>query len=261
MRESQVRAALRDVPLGGLRVFQRVGSTNDAAMGWIRESAPDSALVVADEQTHGRGRAGRQWHTPPGRALAFSLVLRPTAEEAPWASRLAGLGCLAVTDALAGLDLEAAIKWPNDVLLGGKKVAGVLTESIWNGESLSAAILGIGINVLEGSAPSSETLFRATTVESEMGTPPDRLHILRACISGLLMWRSQLASDRLWQVWQDRLAYVGEMVMLTAAGGEDVEAVLIGLERDGSLLLRGEAGPMHVGAGDMHLRSSNDRIT
>ena len=70
-------------------------------------------------------------------------------------------------DALAELQLEAAIKWPNDVLLGGKKVAGVLAESIWNGESLSATILGIGINVLEGSAPSSQTLFPATTLESE----------------------------------------------------------------------------------------------
>jgi BirA family biotin operon repressor/biotin-[acetyl-CoA-carboxylase] ligase len=260
MLESEVRAALRDMPLGGLRVYERVGSTNDEALAWAHEAAPDLALVVADEQTAGRGRSGRHWHTPPGRALAFSLVMRPTAEEASCASRLAGLGCLAVTDALAQLGLEAAIKWPNDVLLGGKKVTGVLAESVWIGGSLRAAIVGIGINVLEGSAPSSRSLFPTTTVESETGRPPDRLQLLRACVSALLRWRSQLASDAFWNAWNDRLAYVGETVTLTAGGRQDMHGVLVGLERDGSLLLHTDHGPVHVEAGDIHLRHSNDRI-
>jgi BirA family biotin operon repressor/biotin-[acetyl-CoA-carboxylase] ligase len=260
MQESEVRAALRDVPLGGLRFFQQVGSTNDAALAWAGEAAPDLALVVADEQTAGRGRAGRQWHTPPGKALAFSLVMRPTAEEASWAPRLPGLGCLAVTDALAELELEAAIKWPNDVLLGGKKVTGVLAESVWIGESLSATILGVGINVLEGSTPGPGTLFPATTIESAIGRPTDRLRLLRACIAALLRWRSQLASDRFWRAWQDRLAYVGQTVTLTGGGRHDMEGVLVGLERDGSLLLRAEDATVRVEAGDIHLRRSNDRI-
>ena len=260
MLESEVRAALRDLPLGGLRVYRRIGSTNDAALAWAQEAAPDLALVVTDEQTAGRGRAGRWWYTPPGKALAFSLVLRPIPEEVAWASRLAGLGCLAVTDALADFGLEAAIKWPNDVLLGGRKVAGVLAESSWTGDSLNATILGVGINVLEGSAPSSGTIFPATTLESEMGRPPSRLRLLRACISALLVWRSQLTSDRFWRVWQSRLAYAGKTVILTAPGRQNLEAVLIGLERDGSLLLQTEDGPLHVQAGDIHLRRTNDRI-
>jgi BirA family transcriptional regulator, biotin operon repressor / biotin---[acetyl-CoA-carboxylase] ligase len=260
MHESELRAALRDVPLGGLRVFQRIGSTNDAALAWAREAGPDQALVVADEQTAGRGRSGRVWHTPPDKALAFSLLLRPTMEEASQASRLAGLGCLAVTDALGELGLSAAIKWPNDVLLNGRKVAGVLAESIWNGESLHAAVLGIGINVLLGSTPTSGTLFPATTIEAEMGTAPDRIKLLRACVSALLMWRGELSSDRFWVVWQDRLAYIGEMVVLTAGRQERQEAQLVGLESDGSLLLRTADGPLHVQAGDIHLRRSDDRI-
>jgi BirA family biotin operon repressor/biotin-[acetyl-CoA-carboxylase] ligase len=261
MLETEVGAALRDMPLGGLRVFQRVGSTNDAALAWAREAAPDLTLVVADEQTAGRGRAGRQWHTPPGKALAFSLLLRPTADEAALASRLAGLGCLAVTDVLGDLGLSATIKWPNDVLLSGKKVAGVLAESVWIGESLSAAVVGIGVNVLVGSAPTTDTLFPATSVEAENGTAPDRLDFLRACVSALLMWRAELASDRFWRAWKDRLAYVGEMVVLNSAGQESLEAVLVGLERDGSLLLRTADGPLHVRAGDVHLRRSDDRIS
>jgi len=260
MLESEIRAALRDLPLGGLRVYQRVASTNDVALAWVREDAPDLALVVADEQTAGRGRGGRVWHTPPGKALAFSLVMRPTTEEAAWASRLGGLGCLAVTDALAGLELDATIKWPNDVLIGGRKVTGVLVESAWTGESLDASILGVGINVLEGSAPTSGALFPATTVEAALGRPPDRAKLLRACVSGLLTWRLRLASDRFWQTWQERLAYVGETVTLTATGQQDMEGELIGLERGGSLLLRSESGPVRVEAGEIHLRRTNDRI-
>ena len=260
MLESEVRAALRDLPLGGLRFYERIGSTNDAALAWAREAAPDLALILADEQTAGRGRSGRRWHTPPGKALAFSLVMRPTAEEASWASRLAGLGCLAITDALAELGLNPEIKWPNDVLLGGRKMAGVLAESLWTGESLNATVLGIGINVLEGSAPGSRTPFPTTTIESELGKPPDRLELLRACISAMRTWRSELARDRFWKVWQDRLTYVGEMVVLTAAGRQDIEGTLVGLEKDGSLLLHTEDGPVRIEAGDIRLRRSNDRI-
>ena len=260
MQESEVRAALRHVPLGGLRVFQEVGSTNDEALAWAREAAPDHALVVADGQTAGRGRAGRQWYTPPGKALAFSLLMRPTIEEAAHASRLAGLGCLAVTDALGALGLSATIKWPNDVLLGDNKVAGVLAESVWLGESLSAAVLGIGVNVLVGSVPSSGMRFPATTVESELGMAPDRLKLLTACITALLSWRTELVSDRLCKVWQERLAYVGDMVVLTTAQQEPQEARLVGLESDGSLLLDTSQGPLQIRAGDIHLRRSDDRI-
>jgi BirA family biotin operon repressor/biotin-[acetyl-CoA-carboxylase] ligase len=260
MLDSEVRAALRDLPLGGLRVFQRVGSTNDVALAWARDGAPDLSLIVADEQTAGRGRAGRQWYTPPGKALALSLIMRPTVEEAAMASRFPGLGCLTVTDVLAELGLDAAIKWPNDVLLSGKKVAGVLSEAIWIGESLDATVLGIGINALEGSAPVSGMQFPATTIESEMARPPDRLKLLKACVSTLLAWRAELASKRFWIAWRDRLAYVGQRVMVSTSGQEVLDAVLVGLDSDGSLLLQNEGGSLHVRAGDIRLRPTNDRM-
>jgi len=103
MEHATLLHALDGLPLGGLRYFERIGSTNDEAAGWVGTGAPDLALVVADEQTSGRGRAGRTWFTPPGAALAFSLVLRSlpvTRGEAPHShpeivSRLTALGALA----------------------------------------------------------------------------------------------------------------------------------------------------------------------
>ena len=100
MDEAQVKAALRALPLSGLRVFATLGSTNDEALAWAASGAEDLSLVIADEQTAGRGRSNHHWYTPPGAALAFSLILRPTAYEAAHATRFSGLGALAVADSL-----------------------------------------------------------------------------------------------------------------------------------------------------------------
>src|SRR5512143_3421614 len=101
MYEDEIRAALRNLPLSGLRVLGSTASTNDLALAWAAADGPDLAVVVADEQTSGRGRAGRRWHTPRGTALALSVILRPHQERQTGTSRLAGLGALAVAEAAA----------------------------------------------------------------------------------------------------------------------------------------------------------------
>src|SRR5512141_2769024 len=115
MRRNELSAALAGLPLGGLRFFTTIGSTNDEALAWAAEGAPDQSLVVADEQTAGRGRAGRRWHTPPGAALAISLILRPTPVERTLPARTTGLAALAITQCCTAMNLQASIKWPNDV--------------------------------------------------------------------------------------------------------------------------------------------------
>src|SRR5512136_2660947 len=105
MQEAEIRAALGDIPLSGLRFFESVGSTNDEAAAWIANGAADWSLVIADEQTAGRGRGGSKWLTPKGTALAFSLVLRPPLPRPEYAGRVAGLGALAVADACVQLGL------------------------------------------------------------------------------------------------------------------------------------------------------------
>ena len=134
MDETGLREALKGLPIPDLRYLPVTGSTNDDAMAWLAEGAPDGALVIADQQTRGRGRLNRSWHTPPGAALAFSLILRPTEEEASHLAQFTALPSLALVDVLGGhYGLPVEIKWPNDVLLRRKKAAGVLNEVSWAG--------------------------------------------------------------------------------------------------------------------------------
>ena len=159
VNEGRLRQALAHLSLGGLRYFEKIGSTNDEALAWASQGAPDWTLLVADEQTAGRGRSGRKWFTPPEAALAFSLILRPSADEQRFPARVTGLGALAVVDALVKLEIDAEVKWPNDILIEGRKAAGILVESIWAGDSLEALIVGIGINVLATSVPPADQLL------------------------------------------------------------------------------------------------------
>src|SRR3989304_5947628 len=120
MDEAVLKEVLAGLPLGSIRFYDRTGSTNDEAARWAEAGAPHLSLVVADEQTAGRGRLGRRWYTPSGSALAFSLILRGGGQDAflPYMPheaipRLTALGTLAVYDALRqGYDLDPQIKWP-----------------------------------------------------------------------------------------------------------------------------------------------------
>jgi len=259
---------LADLPLGPLYYFNSIGSTNAEALNLAREGAPHLTLVVADEQTAGRGRSKRRWFTPPGRALAFSLVLRP--ESLPFAAdpagkddgssdftRLTAAGALAVAAALETLyGLEAQIKWPNDVLVGGRKLSGVLVEADWQGQELSSAVLGIGINVARDSEPPAvELLYPATSVEAVLGRSVDRWVLLRAVIGTLLDWLHRLDGPEFLQAWEARLAYRGQPVRVLQDSGAALEGELLGLEADGALLLRLPTGAViRVLAGDVRLR-------
>jgi BirA family biotin operon repressor/biotin-[acetyl-CoA-carboxylase] ligase len=274
MRLTQLEESLADLPLGGVRYFDCVGSTNDVAAQWVAQTAPDLALVVADEQTTGRGRAGRHWYTPPGSALAFSLVMYPTLEQHGSPSRLTALGALAVCEALKNrYQLLAKIKWPNDVLVGDKKVAGVLAEAQWTGGRLSAVILGIGINVAPASveaalAHETELRFPATSVESALGRPVDRLELLHAVVAGILNGRKRLGAPDFLQDWEANLAYRHEWVQVLPGGiaGEFSkidekapasvqEGQVIGLSKDGSLKLQTRTGEvLTLPVGEVRLR-------
>src|SRR5215208_4950382 len=117
MNQDQLKRTLSKLPLGDVKYFDSIGSTNTEALAWATNDAKDLSLVIADEQTTGRGRLDRKWFTPPGTALAFSLIVHPTPEEEAFLTRIVGLAALAVVDALKARGLTARIKWPNDVLL------------------------------------------------------------------------------------------------------------------------------------------------
>src|SRR5688572_5009269 len=129
MNEQSLKKSLSKLELGGLRYFDSIGSTNDEALAWAASNAEDLSIVIADEQTRGRGRLHRTWHTPKGSALAVSLILRPDKSTSPHLSRIVGLAALSIFDAMLTFGLTPQIKWPNDILLNRKKIAGILVES------------------------------------------------------------------------------------------------------------------------------------
>ena len=258
---SAIEAALREFPLGGLRVFQSLASTNDEALAWASQGAADLSLVIADKQTAGRGRAGRKWFTAPGTALAVSAILRSDSATKDPLGRLAGLGAIALADACEAFGLRPAIKWPNDVLLDGRKVAGVLVESQWSGNNPQGAVVGLGLNVLSGSVPPAGTVrFPATSMERALGHAISRVDMLRAVVSALVSWRPRMNTPEFLMAWESRLAFRGQKVLLMRDGQPPLTGDLLGLEGDGSLRLMGLEGQLQVQMGEVQLQPADDRM-
>jgi BirA family biotin operon repressor/biotin-[acetyl-CoA-carboxylase] ligase len=274
MDQTHLEKTLADLSIGGVRYFDSAGSTNDEAARWAAQGAPDLALVVADEQTTGRGRAGRHWYTPHGAGLAFSIVVYPTLEDSGNVSRMTALGALAVCDALKNrYQLAAKIKWPNDVLIGDKKVAGVLVEAQWTGDRLGALILGIGINITPASAEDAlahepALRFPATCLDKELGRSVDRMELLYVVLADILRWRPRLIAPDFLRAWEVNLAYRDEWVQVIPSGNTGElssmdgkapspfqEGQVIGLSNDGSLKLRTRTGEIQsLQFGEVRLR-------
>ncbi len=255
MDEHTLRKTLSDIPLGGLQTFAQVGSSNDVALAWAAEGAPDFSLVYAEEQTAGRGRGNRRWYTPSGTALAFSLVLRPVVGEVQSVSLFSGLGAVAVCEALEILGLNPKIKWPNDILLNRRKVCGILAEAVWMGEKMENIVLGIGLNVRPEAVPPSEVLnFPATSIDAEMGKRVERTAILRDILKTLVIWRGRMMNDMVHDAWENRLAFRGELVEIHSEGVPTKIGRVEGLELDGGLRLRSQDGQtFSVQFGEVHL--------
>lgn len=258
MDQVSIENALAGLPLGPIRYLDRVGSTNDAALDWMEAGAPDLAVVIADEQTSGRGRSGRAWFTPPGAALAISFGLIPGRSETGLSlPRFTALGALAVADSLqTHFQQKTSIKWPNDVLIEGKKVAGVLAESRWAGNRLTALILGIGINIAPASVPPADRLgFPAVALETALGRPVPRLDVLKSVATQVVRWRRKIASQEFLAAWEARLAFRGQRVRVEAEDQQPVEGQLLGLNAEGALRLGLSDGrEVTVRVGDLHLR-------
>ncbi len=251
---------LKRLGISGFRFLEETGSTNDDALAWAEQGAADGSLVVADTQTRGRGRLDRRWVTSPGSALAFSLIFRPSPDEAAQAGLFAGLGAVAVAEALEqGWALKPQIKWPNDVLLEGKKTCGILAEAVWSGNQLQAVVLGIGVNVAPSSVPSPEALlFPATCIEAALGRTVERAEVLERIVERLFFWRPALGSAEFLDAWNRRLAFRGQVVQIVMPG-YNISGEVIEVDPAGGLRLRRSDGSEEtVLAGDVHLRPAEN---
>ena len=251
--QTALQKSLAGLPLGGVRYLESTGSTNDIALEWASEGAPDFSIVFANEQTSGRGRMGRKWFTPPDSALALSIILRPEGLERDRIGLFAGLGALALVDALKNYGITARIKWPNDVLINRKKTAGILIETTWMGVEVESLVLGMGVNISPAAIPpDSELNFPATCIQAEGAV--DRFEFLHALLVSLIKWRSRLGSDDLLREWQASLAFGGETVQVWLAETESIIGTLDGIEKDGSLRLVVNGAQRIIRFGEIHLR-------
>ena len=256
MDQQELIQTLASLPLGEIRYFDSVGSTNNEALTWASTGAADLSIVIADEQTAGRGRLDRPWFTPPASALAFSLILYPTADEKLHLSRIVGLAALALGDALGRLGLAPQIKWPNDVLLNSHKVAGILTELTWAGEEVDAIVMGMGVNVANGAVPATETLtFPAISLEHVIGEAPDRIRLLHNILTSFFALRPHLHTDSFMAAWEKSLAYAGKEVQVDMGSDQTIKGKVAGLDSEGSLQLLDTHGrTITVRFGDVRLR-------
>lgn len=253
--QKEIQTKLASLNLGTIRYFDSIGSTNDEALAWAAQGAAELSLIFANEQTSGRGRAGRKWVSPCGSSISLSLILRPTSSEADFPSLFTGLAALALVDALKSHSLSAQIKWPNDILLNRKKCAGILVESVWTGEALDAVVIGIGINVLAGSVPpESDLLFPATSLEGELGNPLDRSDLVRDVLAALLKWRPLMGQQKFIQAWESALAFKGEQIHVWQDNETPLKGSIMGLAPNGNLRLLVNDKIVTVHFGEIHLR-------
>jgi len=242
-----------------------VGSTNDVAWEACAVGAPDGAVVVADAQTHGRGRAGREWHTTPGRSLALSLLLRPGGDRGAVGLLPLAVG-LAVAQALESLGARPALKWPNDVLLAGRKVAGVLCESrgpARTGAPREAAVpmrdgvvVGVGVNVAQTREELPAEIAGTATSLSLEGVVTVRETVAAAVLNALEpLWHGLQHGERaaLLEAWSKRAGFWGRDVAVRTPAGE-VRGVARALDPDGALRLeRPDGTEALVLAGDLEM--------
>ena len=259
MNEEILKSQLDGVGLSAIRYFDSIGSTNDFALKWAEEGAADRSVVIADHQTAGRGRMKRRWITQPDSALAFSLIIRPNAEEISHLQLFSPLGAMAICEALKTYGVKTQIKWPNDVLLEGKKTAGILLEAIWRDGLPTGIVIGIGVNVASQSVPASEALlFPATSIETSAGKCVDRLDLLYNILVEIFRWRPLLTSESFLRVWEEKLAFKGEWVQIKQPGDRQILGRVAGVQSDGSLLIKDEQDKtISVTVGDLHLRPLN----
>ncbi len=205
-----------------LRVLGSVPSTNDIAWAWAEAGCPEGTTIFAEEQIQGRGRHGRVWHSPRGRGLLMSVVLRPPGPEVGPA-HVTALAALAAAEAIEGqAALGARIRWPNDVTVQGRKVAGVLVEC--RGHRPAPCVVGIGVNVNTTPEEFPEELRgSATSIAIEAGRPFSREAVAGALLHGLQR-RYREAIEGRWEhaaaAWRQRAALLGELVTVQCQGRE-----------------------------------------
>jgi BirA family biotin operon repressor/biotin-[acetyl-CoA-carboxylase] ligase len=230
-----------------------VSSTNDLMKTMASRNVPEGTVVVAETQTTGRGRLGRRWFSPKG-GLWFSVLFRPKAEAGETA-KLVFVASLAVAEVLQELcGLRAETKWPNDVLVNGKKICGILAEMKTSGGKVDYAVVGVGVNVnFRVREVLPEPVWEtATSVEDELGKKVDNTNLLLALIERLDKVYAVFVdegSDAVLKRWKGYAGFLGHQIRVDV-GSESLVGAAVDVTREGALALKfadGSVREFHVG--------------
>jgi len=253
----ELESFLSDLPMGGIKYFEIVDSTNRYALEWAEKGAEDFSLVVANEQTAGRGRMARKWLTTPGSSLAMSLILRPSIEEQKHIPLFSPLAGLAVAESLKNnYGLNPFIKWPNDILLDQKKVCGILCETVWDKDELRGMVIGIGLNLKNESVPTDDSLrYPASSLESAGCDCLEALPHIHNILLEFHRLRPILGTSKFITKWESYLAFKGKEVVLTAPEKDPEIFTVIGLDIEGNLhVINSDGDEKFFQAGEISLR-------
>jgi BirA family biotin operon repressor/biotin-[acetyl-CoA-carboxylase] ligase len=239
--------------------LETAGSTNDIAARLADLGADEGTVVVAEAQTAGRGRIGRVWFSPPGAGLYVSVVLRPSPgadfspRENPTALLTLASGVALAEGVQAATGLQAQIKWPNDLIVAGRKLAGILAEAAAQGAALQFIVLGFGVNLRPASYP-PELTDRVTSVEAEINRQADRALILAEILVALAARYDDLRHgrfDAILGAWRQRAASLrGSQVAWDSVGGV-IRGRAEDIDQTGALLVRVAGSVRRVVAGEV----------
>jgi BirA family biotin operon repressor/biotin-[acetyl-CoA-carboxylase] ligase len=232
--------------------YPKLTSTMDVAKHEAQQGAIEGTVVIAEEQTAGRGRIKRAWLSPKG-SIALSIILYPDLGYLSSLIMVASLGVVHCIEKVTGL--KSRIKWPNDVLINDKKVCGILIESEVKGNRVDYAIIGIGINVNLRPSDFPEILPTATSLSHELGRDIPRLDMIRCLLAEIeRLYLALPSGDSVYQEWRDNLVTLGKKVQISS-DETTYEGIAESVASNGSLLLRHSDGSLtKIVTGDVTLR-------
>jgi BirA family transcriptional regulator, biotin operon repressor / biotin---[acetyl-CoA-carboxylase] ligase len=231
--------------------YDCVTSTNEIAKQIALNKCVEGSVVISQEQTEGKGRLNRIWKTPKG-TLALSIILYPKIDHLPLLIMIASLAVVRSIKILTGLTAE--IKWPNDVLIKGKKVCGILIENKLKGDKVEYSIIGIGLNVNLKSSTISDFAYPTTSLSDEINDEISLLQVIRHLLSEFeLLYQSK---DTVFGEWHRNLVTLGKSIRVTS-GNSVYEGVAESVDISGNLILKQiDGSTIKIVAGDVTLRSS-----
>ena len=237
-----------------IHLFKTLRSTMDEAKRLAEDGSLEGAVVIAEEQTAGRGRFERSWMSEPGKDLLFSVVFRPDAAQAPYINMAAALTVCKTVGEETGLD--ASIKWPNDVKLAGRKVSGILVESTVSRADVEYTVLGVGLNVNSNPAAVPEIAATATSMYRESGRTFNRSDILIEVLRELDGLYALIRAGRSMKVeWSSRLETLGRRVRVHWQDNAD-DGTATGVDEMGNLILtKADGTTKTIVAGEVTLQT------